>query len=706
MQLNLSKLKPSVLTWSWLMVSLSLTAEESKPLQKPSLKSWQDSSFTGSNTGSNPFQKAVSRGKTVRYPIVKDTLPNSKFRAGIDPKKVEVKQDKACQCIGWTRFNTKFQAKVASSDLKTYALKFLDENFEEFKLASADLVEAERFVIEPNDSLKILTFTRNHQNIPVEDAYVQFIFQKHQDGSYRLAEYVNRSYGTITLATKKLSDMTPQSVETISGLKDVEIIKQFPVIYANNQGDSYQFVQGTHVDFQSASDDIKYSAIIQAETNQILEATNNRFEAPHTLKSRTYDRSYVFNDLKEFTLPFINVNGALTNSIGFIDTDATSLNITLDGVARVYTFNNFNAPVAFTVPTGANGVTVVDGTNVSLSALNAFSGVARIYKYVRQFLTPTQVPFFNQPINVVVDINEECNAFFNPGNNSINFFAASDTCGNTALVNDIVYHEWGHALDFATGTVAGITDGAFSEGIGDIVSVLLSRNANVGPGFRLNQASPPVRTLDNNMQYDPNADLEVHIEGQIIGGSFWDFRQNMIASYGEEEGHRKAADIFLKHLLSTDTYTDSFAAFLRLNDDDQNPATPSPDECKIRQAFARHNLTQTDPTCIDTDAGIKVRIKDGSAPKSVTLEASSFGAREIYLCQGDVMVCTPESTGYQLLSAEEKAESDNRTKLFYKNTANTELTISEGDTYTLMSTNPRGDVVGRRVLEFNRGTDI
>ena len=103
---------------------------------------------------------------------------------------------------------------------------------------------------------------------------------------------------------------------------------------------------------------------------------------------------------------------------------------------------------------------------------------------------------------------------------------------------------------------------------------------------------------------------------------------------------KKSADIFLKHLLTTDTYTDSFAAFLRLNDDDNNPATVAPDECKIRKAFSRHGLTPNED-CVDKEEGIKIMLSEASKDGSVLLQASAFGAKEIILCRGDVESYSP-----------------------------------------------------------------
>jgi hypothetical protein len=52
-----------------------------------------------------------------------------------------------------------------------------------------------------------------------------------------------------------------------------------------------------------------------------------------------------------------------------------------------------------------------------------------------------------------------------------------------ALVKDVIYHEGGHGLDDFTGPGSrfggGMTDSAFSEAIGDIVTMLIAHDENI-----------------------------------------------------------------------------------------------------------------------------------------------------------------------------------------------------------------------------------
>ena len=83
----------------------------------------------------------------------------------------------------------------------------------------------------------------------------------------------------------------------------------------------------------------------------------------------------------------------------------------------------------------------------------------------RDILAPADLPALPTRVN----INDFCNAFWN--GSSINFFRAGGQCPNTAY-SDVVLHEYGHGVDHRKG---GIIDGGYSEGFGDAMAILGTR---------------------------------------------------------------------------------------------------------------------------------------------------------------------------------------------------------------------------------------
>ena len=190
-----------------------------------------------------------------------------------------------------------------------------------------------------------------------------------------------------------------------------------------------------------------------------------------------------------------------------------------------------------------------------------------------------------------------------------------------AEVNDVIYHEWGHGLDDFTGRNEGIQDGAFSEGIGDIVAAYYTDSSNMGQGFFANKQEG-IRQLDNEFRY-PEDRGEVHDEGRIIAGAFWDLRKALMTRYGDKKGHYKASEYFLRHLLVADNYTESYEIVLTLDDEDGDANSQSPNYCLITDAFAKHGLAQAVNGCVDDNFKSAVQVNGDLKMAYVTDETDS-----------------------------------------------------------------------------------
>jgi len=128
-----------------------------------------------------------------------------------------------------------------------------------------------------------------------------------------------------------------------------------------------------------------------------------------------------------------------------------------------------------------------------------------------------------------VNVDDTCNAFWMPGENSLNFFRSGGDCPNTAY-QDVAYHEYGHGIDDELG---GIQDGAYSEGFGDALAILITRDSIVGRNFfgpnkHLRDASQVV------LWPDVEGD-EAHSAGRVYGGFTWELTRRLKAQYNDDE---------------------------------------------------------------------------------------------------------------------------------------------------------------------------
>lgn len=108
-------------------------------------------------------------------------------------------------------------------------------------------------------------------------------------------------------------------------------------------------------------------------------------------------------------------------------------------------------------------------------------------------------------MGVNVNINDECNAFWNGV--STNFFkkgkSGTLTCNNTGEIRDVMQHEWGHGIDSndgqRPGLVAGLGDFATGESVGDHVALFVDHDTCIGQSFATPRNMGPFITDPDTM---------------------------------------------------------------------------------------------------------------------------------------------------------------------------------------------------------------
>ncbi|MEO7729798.1 MAG: hypothetical protein ABIY55_02415 [Kofleriaceae bacterium] len=195
----------------------------------------------------------------------------------------------------------------------------------------------------------------------------------------------------------------------------------------------------------------------------------------------------------------------------------------------------------------------------------------------------------DEPITANVNLNQDCNAFFD--GTSLNFFHASTDCQNTGLIEDVVFHEFGHAVHTAE-IIEGVGsfDGAMSEGASDFFAAQITGDHGMGRGFFYDDE--PLRDLDppDKESRWPEDIGEIHKTGIIFGSTFWDLRKELIVELGDVEGARVTQQLFIGALRRSVNIPTSLIEVLASDDDDGDLGNGTPHECAIRNAYARHGL--------------------------------------------------------------------------------------------------------------------
>jgi hypothetical protein len=178
------------------------------------------------------------------------------------------------------------------------------------------------------------------------------------------------------------------------------------------------------------------------------------------------------------------------------------------------------------------------------------------------------------------------NAWYSPGERSINFCQAAGNFPNTAFAS-IIYHEYGHHLVEA----AGSGQGAYGEGMGDTMSVLLLDVPEIGIGYFGNcQPSSALRDADNTLISPCNGGI--HFCGQVMSGAVWELRNRLIET--DPDIYRDIlADLTLNSILlhtGTSVSNQITVDFLTLDDDDPFIANGTPHVAQICEGFGAKNM--------------------------------------------------------------------------------------------------------------------
>ncbi|MEM9693180.1 MAG: M36 family metallopeptidase, partial [Myxococcota bacterium] len=292
---------------------------------------------------------------------------------------------------------------------------------------------------------------------------------------------------------------------------------------------------------------------------------------------------------------FLNNSNTATDAAGGFTFNGTQTQVQVGASGPLVDVNNVAGPEVSRSVTVNDGETAVVGAADEPEAeaqLNAFIHAQRAKSYVSSF---SGISFLTDQLDVSVNIDDACNAFYDGRSNSINFYQSDNRCDNTALLSDVVMHEFGHALHLNTLlTGSGEFDGALSEGISDYLAATISNDSGMGRGFfytdePLRELNPVGReqTWPDDVSPDPRG---VHQTGQIIGGTLWDMRQNLIDRLGFQEGVAVADRLFYEGTRNASDIPSMYPEVLAADDDNGDLSDGTPHVCEISEAFESHGL--------------------------------------------------------------------------------------------------------------------
>jgi Zn-dependent metalloprotease len=257
---------------------------------------------------------------------------------------------------------------------------------------------------------------------------------------------------------------------------------------------------------------------------------------------------------------------------------------------RVYT-DNTTPTMSVTLQDGQNNFSFNSNSNVK--ERSAYRSVQAIHDFQKFWMPNFDGMDFQLTTNI--DVEGTCNAFYD--GESINFFDLGGGCNASSLVADVCHHEYGHGInDFFYQSNGGFfVNGAMGEGYADFWALSLNNNPLLGVGFNTADVEP-IRRYDIDPKVYPT-DLvgQVHADGEIIMGAWWDSHLLMGADWNI------TMPIFVEAYSGMqaetangnegEAYTDVLIDALQADDDDGDITNGTPNGNEIVEGFYLHGIT-------------------------------------------------------------------------------------------------------------------
>ncbi len=222
--------------------------------------------------------------------------------------------------------------------------------------------------------------------------------------------------------------------------------------------------------------------------------------------------------------------------------------------------------------------------------VNAFIGVNKTHAWFNQYFG-NYAPV-DRPIIAIANVNDTCNAFYNPLSQLVGFYRAGNGCNNAAF-STIISHEYGH---FLVDMIVPTPSRPFHEGAADTVMGLTWDTPFIG--IDLHSDGQPGRDLTFNARLNdcgslPNwcsNCLAPHCRGLPMAGAFWDLRERI--------GLNQTSDLFVDFLFVTigQVAQSVLSEVLAVDDDDGDLSNLSPNYQAIIDSFVTDHGWE-DPQC-------------------------------------------------------------------------------------------------------------
>ncbi len=494
-----------------------------------------------------------------------------------------------------------------------------------------------------NKKYHYVHFNQTYKGLDVLWAHA-FVKMTHDN---RVMQFMLDVYNNIAISvTPSLNATAALNVAKagISGITktSVPVLKVLPVpVYHQN---IYHLVYEITVSRKDADDiPAEYYTLIDANTGEVLYRQNNVNHITEVSVTGTVYPTNQYNPTAVEPLKNLRVNVGGTNFFtdnnGYVDlssTSATTATLYLQGPWAKIETNGVTPNFTSVLTAGSNNAISFDPQSNSRE-LSAYQSVQDIHDYYKSVATDPSVNAIKDfTMTTNIDVAGACNAFYN---GTLNFFNVGNSggtqCNATSEIADVVYHEYGHSINSDVyGHYGGnFGNGALGEGYADTWANGLTLDPVLGIGFYTNNPTGFVRRYDINKKvYPQDLQGEVHADGEIIAGAWWDTFLNLGSMVDRETLFFEtfAATLTAPQGQEGQLFADVLLEALTNDDNDGNLANGTPHYCQITSAFAIHGIFMSGNTTSLTNATSVLSAANQPVAISATITGTVSGSANGY----------------------------------------------------------------------------
>jgi|GEM_PF-1555047 len=491
------------------------------------------------------------------------------------------------------------------------ARQFVAENAKVFGLNDADLV-LDKSATLINKSEQFLKFRVSREGIKIQDAVIDFRFK-----FGKLVQINNQSFAEAKTDTRARAFNIDNALVSQLGAKGYQHIESMYRVVETKTG--YELVRVEM--FRTLVGNDVHMTQLESASGDVFEVAPTKHYVGGTASAAVHPRLWkdalVEQAVRDVTVKHSG-GTAKSDENGNFDIGVNT-SPSLDGISgsrvRINPMTGTAVKSAGSQAGGAWAIKVLkEGAaqsheDAQIAQTNIYYHTNLIINHAKKYIA---ADWMERPLTANANLADHCNAHWD--GSTINMYTAGPysnlVCANTGLIADVIYHEWGHGLDHNTG---GIEDDAYSEGFGDIVSLMITRNNLLAPDFTL--SGMVVRDLDPDKIY-PRDQGEMHDEGLIIGSTMWDLFNALTTQYGADRAIDMIANYNFKAIKTASKYTDVYQAVLVIDDNDANLTNGTPNLCLINEVFNAHGLAERTDACLlgkFTDILIDDRLGNGNS---------------------------------------------------------------------------------------------